>query len=100
LVIYSSLGARIRGARIMRDLTGEQLARLVGCHKSTITMLEAGTNRRTRYIGAMARALGVTSEWLELGIGDPPWRRGGVRTESAQEEVRRILRQDRKGLEK
>lgn len=48
-------------------MSQEGLAKASGMSQSTIAQIERGRNQGTKHILALARALGVTPEWLEDG---------------------------------
>jgi transcriptional regulator with XRE-family HTH domain len=66
------LGRRVRQARLLRDMTQEQLASLCGCSGSTIKAMEAGMPGTSIgvYIRAMA-AFGYTSGLTTILAEDP-----------------------------
>lgn len=63
----SELGTRLKSAREKAGLSMPKLAELVGITWQTIQQIEAGKSRGTKHIVAMAKALGVTPEWLAIG---------------------------------
>ena len=67
-------GERIRAERVRRKWRQEDLARKAGVSRGLIGDLENGRNRDTTRILDIARALGVTPQWLETGKGNkmPP----------------------------
>lgn len=70
-VIFMSFGERLKAARKAKGLTQEQLAKIIGVAKSTLTGYEKG-NREPDVlkIHALANALDVTGDSL-LGIDAP-----------------------------
>jgi len=66
-----TFGSRLRAARNARDLTQEQLADLVGKHKSVISRAESEVrDMKNRDIQRISAALGVRQEWLVSGSGE------------------------------
>lgn len=65
------IGERIKEARKERDMTLDDVARIVGVAKSTIQRYEAGliTSPKLPVLVAIANAIGVGEEWLK-GISD------------------------------
>lgn len=61
-----SMAKRIKELRLSRGLTLEQVATIVGVGKSTVRKWETGmiANMRRDKIAALAKALGVTPEYL------------------------------------
>lgn len=72
--VISTLAERLRTARTEAQLRQEQLANLAGVSQGTIANLEAGTRKNPRELLGIARALGVSAEWLKTGKGpkQPP----------------------------
>lgn len=71
--MIQSLGTRVREARKARNLTQEDLAHLAGVRAGTIFRTEAEASApRIESLAAIARALGVTTDWLLTGEGDGP----------------------------
>lgn len=62
-----ALGNNLRKARISQNLTLDQLSVMSGVDIGTISALEMRDSSRSKYFGALARALGVTLEQLESG---------------------------------
>lgn len=50
-------------------LSQEQLARKVGVSQGLIAQIEKGTNQGSKHIASIARALNVSADWLETGLG-------------------------------
>ncbi len=65
------IGERIKEARKEKDMTLDDVARIVGVAKSTIQRYEAGliTTPKLPVLVAIANAIGVGEEWLK-GISD------------------------------
>lgn len=62
------LGARVRMVRRRQGMTQKELAQLAGCSQQTIVDVET-QNTRSKYLPAIARALGESLDWLETGQG-------------------------------
>lgn len=62
-------GARIRTLRRGRGITQKELAKIAGCSQQTILDLELGNVVWSRFLPAIAEALGVSLHWLETGSG-------------------------------
>ena len=58
---------RLKHARKEKGLSQESLAKLSGLSQPTIANLEKGKIKTTAYINKLAKALNVSSEWLEEG---------------------------------
>ena len=59
---------RVREARKKKGLSQARLAELVGVSQPTIMHIESGRNQSSTKIIDIARALGVSPEWLQHGI--------------------------------
>ncbi|HKY19268.1 MAG TPA: helix-turn-helix domain-containing protein [Rhizomicrobium sp.] len=78
-----SLGDRVRERRQALGLSQPQLAKKVGgITYQAIQQLEAGGG--TKHLVGIARALGVTAEWLQDGHGPTPARPGTARGATAE----------------
>jgi transcriptional regulator with XRE-family HTH domain len=68
-VPYEGLGDRVRHARVRRGLTREQIATQAGMSWSGIAQIESGRRRNVRpdTLAALARTLGVTTDYLVHG---------------------------------
>lgn len=64
-----SLGKRIKTRREELELDQVELARRAGVSQPTLANLESGKNQRTKFLPELARALGVSAEWLDTGEG-------------------------------
>ena len=74
-----SLGDRVRERRRAMGLSQPQLAKKVGgITYQAIQQLEAGGG--SRHLVAIARALGVTAEWLQDGAGPAPSKPAAARS--------------------
>lgn len=63
------VGARLREARLARDLTQQQLADQIGMSRGSIANIEgAKQNLTTRTLIAITWALGITPEELWAGL--------------------------------
>ncbi|HYS46740.1 MAG TPA: helix-turn-helix transcriptional regulator, partial [Rhizomicrobium sp.] len=70
-----TLGERVRERRAALGLSQPQLAKKVGgITYQAIQQLEAGGG--TKHLVGIARALGVTAEWLQDGHGPAPAKAG------------------------
>jgi transcriptional regulator with XRE-family HTH domain len=69
-----TLAERLRFARQKGEINQRALARLSGVSTSYVSLLELGqrTNPEVEKIGAIARTLGVTVDWLAFGQGATP----------------------------
>ena len=71
----NSLGERLKERRKQLGFTQGHLAMLVGVSQNAIQKIEAGGN--TSHVIALAKALGVTPDWLQYGaveISGPIWK--------------------------
>jgi len=75
---YSSLGGRLREARMLAGLSQGQVARLLGMHRPTISEIEAGNRKVTAVeLTTFAETYDVTTAWLleevpdQLDVSDP-----------------------------
>lgn len=64
-----SIGNRIRQIRKDRKLSQEALALRAGISQGTIGQLENNPAQSSKHLPAIARALGVSVDWLETGTG-------------------------------
>ena len=78
-------GRRIRRARTVGNLTQDQLAMLVGVHRSAVAQWEQsdGTTPSLEHLGKIAEVLEVSFEWLATG-------RGRIKLDSSYETGERI----------
>ena len=67
-----TLKDRILERRTALGLSQQQLANKAGVSQVTIQHLESGRNATSKKLLEIARALGVTAEWLASGNGQPP----------------------------
>ncbi|MFG0919467.1 MULTISPECIES: helix-turn-helix domain-containing protein [Pseudomonas] len=63
----SAIGERLVLARTGAGLTQAKLAKMVGMEQASISMLETGETQRTTYLAELARACGVSADWLAFG---------------------------------
>jgi len=67
----SGIGHRVKIAREAKGMSLKELARLAdGLRYQTIQDLENGKSKGTKHVLAIARALGVSPDWLQTGSGD------------------------------
>ncbi|WP_026329816.1 XRE family transcriptional regulator [Thioalkalivibrio sp. ALE12] len=88
-----TLGARLKEARIASGLTQTQLAKNAGVSQQAVAKLEKGAEW-SRHTHALAKALGVSTEWLDTGAG-PRERtedRGRDLGSAAHDAIHRFLR--------
>lgn len=64
-----TLAARIKDARVTLGLTQAELAKRARLSQQMIGKLESGKTLETSRIVAIAKALGVSPEWLATGTG-------------------------------
>lgn len=84
--MIEDLGSRVRTRRIELRLTQEKLAHLSGVLGGTIYRIEAGIGMpSTATIVALARELGVSTDWLLTGVGRGPHSPTIAPAESPQE---------------
>lgn len=70
-LLMSEIGSRVKNAREAKGLTLGQLAKAAdGLSYQTIQDLESGKSKGSKHLVALARALGVTPEWLQTGQGE------------------------------
>ena len=62
-----SLAIRLKHAREKKKLSQEALASRVGIKQQAVQRIEVGKVKSTGYVVQLARALGVTPDWLALG---------------------------------
>jgi transcriptional regulator with XRE-family HTH domain len=69
-----TLGQRLQHARKMRRMTQAQLAEAAELGQPAVSKLEKGDTQETPAIARLAAAVGVSTAWLERGLGpDPDW---------------------------
>ncbi len=73
---FMNIGQRIKQARLARKpkITQQQLADAVGVSRPAVTQWETGETKALEgeNLDRVARALGVTTEWLLYGASSPP----------------------------
>lgn len=68
-----AIGERLRGLRVSRGWTQEELAERIGANRSDISNVEAGRRKPSRnMLEALRGRLGVSADWLLFGEGDAP----------------------------
>ena len=76
------IGKRVNLARKKAGLTQKELADAVGIRQSTLSELERGESRSTTHLASIARACGVSVQYLE-GLTDQPGGEGEGLPEAA-----------------
>lgn len=69
IAIMDTLAQRLAHARAERKMTQAELARKSGIAQATIAHIESGRNKGTKHLIELARALGVSANWLNSGKG-------------------------------
>lgn len=62
-----TVGERLVLARAWAGLTQSKLAKKIGIEQASISQLERGESQRSTYVAEMARACGVSTDWLAFG---------------------------------
>lgn len=62
-----SLADRLNHAMSERNVSQEALATSAGCTQASIQKISSGKSQKSRFLAAIARALQVDVDWLELG---------------------------------
>ena len=78
-----NLSARLKAARQHANLRQKELADRVGVNQAVISNIERGIAGSSKRLPEIARACGVSLDWLTLGTGDMVPRRLGVADEAA-----------------
>lgn len=65
-----TLGERLHKARTRAGLTQEQLGELAECGQGVVSKIERGDQDASTYIVLLARACGVSADWLQDETGD------------------------------
>lgn len=60
-----TLADRVKARRLELNMSQADLAKASGVSQSTIAHVESGRNQGTKHLPALARALGVSADWLE-----------------------------------
>jgi transcriptional regulator with XRE-family HTH domain len=70
----TTIGQRLRAARLARGLTQAQLAAVSGVQQATLSKLESGAKTRASFttMACLARALDVRPSWLLSTDPDAP----------------------------
>lgn len=69
----ATVASRVKYARELAGLSQRQLSVAAGLSHSTVRAVEVEANdSRLGTVEAIARALGVSRDWLLTGLGDPP----------------------------
>lgn len=63
----NNFGDRVRERREELKMSQGELGKNAGISQSTVAQIERGRNQGSKHILALARALGVDAEWLEMG---------------------------------
>ena len=83
-IVAKTPGDRVRERRAALKLSQPQLAKKAGITYQAIQQLEAGGG--SKHLVAIARALGVTAEWLADGVGPSP--KGGPGAKALAEKLK------------
>ena len=68
---YRRLGARIRAARRLADMSQADIARLTGMPRTAMTLIETGRQTlRVHELAQIALVLDVDFKWLLMSNGD------------------------------
>jgi len=62
-----TLSLRLRQARKAKNWTQHQLEKASGVKQGTISQIERGDQKRSVYVGELAKALQVSADWLSEG---------------------------------
>jgi SOS-response transcriptional repressor LexA len=65
----SDLGNRLKQALASRGITQSKLAKEIGVSQQSIQYLSSGKARKSGHTASIARALNISVDWLEKGIG-------------------------------
>lgn len=72
----ATVASRVRYARELAGLSQRQLSVAAGLSHSTVNRVEAeADDSRLGTLEAIARALGVSRDWILTGLGEPPKRK-------------------------
>ncbi|MFL9676517.1 XRE family transcriptional regulator [Pseudomonas marginalis] len=66
-----TLADRLNHAMSQRNFSQEALASAAGCTQASIQKISSGKSQKSRFLPAIARALKVDVDWLELGVVTP-----------------------------
>lgn len=64
------LGERLRAARKHAGMSQEELGDKAGCGQGVVSKIERGDQDTTAYVVKLARACGVSVDWLDDGSGE------------------------------
>jgi len=81
----STMGERLKEARLKRNYSQVRLASSVGVSRGVITNIEGGLieNPKQVYLEAICNELNINSAWLISGEGDSGLEKEGVMTKNA-----------------
>jgi len=85
-----TLGERIKGLREGKGWSQKDLAEAAHVSQVTITHLEAGRNRSSKFLLEIASALEVDPQWLGTGAGDEGQDSPGQTQEKTSRAINRI----------
>jgi transcriptional regulator with XRE-family HTH domain len=73
-VVVDSISTRIAAARLMGGISAAHLGKLAGRSKSIVALIESGDREDPggSTVSAIAAVLGVSTDWLLNGTGEPP----------------------------
>ena len=71
--MHTTLGQRLKMARMKMGLTQDELARRTGVAQQTITKIEKALVERPRRLKEISQALECSEEWLMFGMKPPKW---------------------------
>jgi transcriptional regulator with XRE-family HTH domain len=73
--LYIAIGARIKQARNMYEMTLDQLANQIGVSRAAISQFELAVHKPSRpRPDRLARVFGTSAQWFLDGTGSPPRR--------------------------
>lgn len=69
-----TLGRRIAFARGLANLSAARLGKLANLSSAIVAMIEKGDRKDPvgSTVASIAQVLGVSTDWLLTGVGDPP----------------------------
>ena len=83
-----TIGTRLKEARVRRDLSQEQVAKMIGVHPVTISKYERDTqDPNTTVLSKMASIYDVTIDWLVLENDSQENRPAGMNREKMKEAI-------------
>lgn len=83
-----TFGQRLKAVREARNKSQTDLARDIGVSQPSILSMESGKTEKTKHLLALAKALEVDPEWLQLGEGAEPMILAGDSAQRAPKEIR------------